>query len=358
MFILDGHLDLSMNALEWNRDLTQPLQLLRDRESHLTDKNDRGNGTVCFPEMRRGEVGVCVATQIAGCVKRECPVPGWKSPEQAWAQTQGQLAWYQAMEDRGELKQLRTADSLKSHVSLWQDKTLSERETLPIGYVLSLEGADSLITLDHLEKAVENGLRALGPAHYGPGRYANGTEASGGFPKGGRDLLKKMDELGLILDVTHLTDECFDEALEWFKGPIWASHSNCRKFVPHQRQLSDVQIKRLVERNAVIGIVLDAWMMHPNWERWKTIPQDVNLKLESLVEHIDHVSQLAGNSSHSAIGSDLDGGFGTEQTAGDLNSIVDLQQLNPLLKLRGYQDEDIKKIFHGNSLTFLGNALP
>src|SRR5215469_7946353 len=103
MLLFDAHLDLAMNALEWNRDLTQPLEQIRQAECALTDKPDRGRGTVCFPEMRRGGVGLCVATQIARFVKPSNPLPGWRSPAQAWAQTQGQLAWYHAMEEAGEL---------------------------------------------------------------------------------------------------------------------------------------------------------------------------------------------------------------------------------------------------------------
>ncbi len=97
MLIVDAHLDLSMNALEWNRDLTRPIEEIRAREQTWTDKPDRGRSTVSFPEMRRGGIGLCVATLIARYVSTDNPLPGWHSPEQAWAMTQGQLAWYRAM---------------------------------------------------------------------------------------------------------------------------------------------------------------------------------------------------------------------------------------------------------------------
>src|SRR5882672_7204974 len=160
MLIFDAHLDLSMNALEWNRDLSRPIAEIRAREQGMDDKKDRRNGTVCFPEMRRGRVGICVATQIARYVKPGNPRPGWHSPEQAWAQTQGQLAWYRAMEERGEMKQLRTRGELQKHVELWaqadQSFTSAAREaTKPIGYVLSLEGADSVLSFKHLERSYE-----------------------------------------------------------------------------------------------------------------------------------------------------------------------------------------------------------
>src|SRR5580765_2249337 len=309
MLILDAHLDLAMNALEWNRDLTRPVAEIRERERGLTDKAGRGNGTVCFPEMRRGGIGLCVATQIARYVKPKNPLPGWYSPEQAWAQTQGQVAWYRAMEEQGEMAQIRDRAGLEKHLALWLDTAAesaqapsplpnhipSQSAPPPIGYILSLEGADSIRTMAHLERSYAQGLRALGPAHYGPGTYAQGTDASGGLGLRGRALLAEMERLGIILDVTHLCDESFWEALQHFKGLLWASHSNCRALVPHNRQFSDEQIKALIERGAVIGAALDAWMMIPGWIKRKTTPATVGLKLERLVEHIDHVSQLAGN---------------------------------------------------------------
>ena len=163
--IFDAHLDLSMNAMEWNRDLTRPLEEIRERENGMNDKPDRGNGTVSFSEMRKGNIGVCVATLIARFVKPASALEGWNSQEQAWSQTQGQLSWYKAMENRRELIQINNADSLKAQVEKWKNK---HEEKLPIGYVLSLEGADSIINMHYLEKAYQSGLRAIGPAHYGP----------------------------------------------------------------------------------------------------------------------------------------------------------------------------------------------
>jgi membrane dipeptidase len=368
MLIFDAHLDLAMNALEWNRDLTRPAGEIRARERDLTDKPDRGRGTVSFPDMRRGGVGLCVATQIARFVKPANPLPGWHSPHQAWAQTQGQLAWYRAMEDAGQLVQIRDRAALTKHVQLWTEH-LTHRAPgpsaapadegaevfagPPIGFVLSLEGADSIYDLRLLEESFAQGLRAVGPAHYGPGTYAQGTDASGGLGPRGRELLKEMERLGLILDVTHLCDESFWEALDHFAGPIWASHSNCRALVPHHRQFTDEQIKELLQRGAVIGAALDAWMLVPGWIKRKTTPAEAGVKLEHVVHHIDHVCQLAGNARHAGIGSDLDGAFGREQSPQDLDTIADLARLPDLLRARGFADADTRAVMHGNFVRFL-----
>jgi membrane dipeptidase len=353
MLIFDAHLDLAMNALEWNRDFSRPIEEIRGRERGMTDRPDRERGTVSFAEMRRGRVGLCVATQIARYVHVDSPLPGWHSPEQAWAMTQGQLAWYREMEARGELIQVRDAADLDRHVQRWRGDT---DERLPIGYILSLEGADSIVSMRHLERAVETGLRAIGPAHYGPGTYAHGTDADGGIGVRGRELLREMERLGVILDATHLCDTSFWEALEAFRGPVWASHSNCRALVPHNRQFSDDQIRALVERGAVIGAALDAWMIVPGWERGRSTPESAGVTLDRLLDHVDHICQIAGNAAHVGIGSDLDGAFGQGQTASEIDTIADIARIPHLLRARGYAERDIEAIAHGNFIGFLRRA--
>lgn len=350
--IFDAHLDLAMNAMEWNRDLRLPVKDIRAREQGLTDKPDRARGTVSLPALREAGAGIVVATQIARFVAPDNPLPGWHSPEQAWAQTQGQLAWYRTMEEQEEMVQLRTAEDLRKHLMLWSDQAIQNSDK-PIGYFLSLEGADSLVNLHYLEKAYAAGLRMVGPAHYGPGRYAYGTDSTGSLGTAGRALLKEMDSLHMILDVTHLCDECFWEALEHFKGPVWASHHLCRSIVNHNRQLSDDMIRALVERKAVIGGALDAWMMVPDWVRGKSEPYQMHCSLNTLIDHFDHICQIAGNADHIGLGTDLDGAFGTEQCPYDLDTIADLNKLPSLLLARGYRPEDVDRIMHGNFVNFI-----
>ncbi len=354
MFIFDAHLDLSMNAMEWNRDLRVPVEQLNAREKGLTDKPDRAKATVSLPELRKGNIGIVVATQIGRYVAPDNPLPGWHSPQQAWAQTQGQVSWYKAMEDEGEMTQITDWAGLEKHLALWNDGTPNDQK--PVGYILSLEGADSIVTLDHVERAYHYGLRAIGPAHYGPGRYAQGTDATGFMGKAGQDLLKEMERLNIILDATHLCDDSFWEAMDHFNGPVWASHNLCRTLVNHNRQFSDDQIRELISRGAVIGGALDAWMMVPNWVRGVSTPEGMNCNLEVLIDHLDHICQIAGNADHIGIGTDLDGAFGREQCPYDLETIADLQNIPGLLAKRGYTQEDITKVMHGNFLRFLKQA--
>lgn len=350
-FIVDAHLDLSMNAIEWNRDLSRPLEEIRQREMFMPDKPDRGKGTVCLPEIRKGNIGLVVATQLSRVTPIGSNLAGWYSPQQAWAMTQAQRAWYQEMEKLGEMKLIKNLQDLERHLLNWNHNEAVE--SAPIGYILSLEGTDSLVNIDYLHEAYQYGLRAVGLSHFGPGRYAPGTKITGKLHPNAYELMREMSKLNMILDVTHLTDESFEEVMEFYDGPIWASHHNVRKIVPNQRQLTDEQIKRLIERGAVIGGMLDCWAMDIRFIDTVSDPWQLDIKLEMLVDHWDHICQIAGNTNHIGIGSDLDGIFGTEQSPWDLNSIADLQKFEFILSKRGYSDQDIDRIFHLNWIDFL-----
>lgn len=355
--IADLHLDLAMNAMEWNRDLRLPVNVINERERGKTDKPDRGNATVSFDALQKGGIGLVVATQIARYVAPGSHLQGWNSPEQAWAQTQAQLSWYRVMESQGFLRQIRDREDLEEHLVYWEEavnrQEAGDGGMKSIGYILSLEGADSLIDLSYLDIAHAYGLRAIGPAHYGPGRYANGTNATGKMGKQGIGLLARMDELRMILDCTHLCDDAFWQALDHFKGPVWASHNNCRAIVDHNRQYSDEQIRVLIERGALIGAAFDAWMIVPGWERGRSTPENMHCNIGKLIDHIDRICQIAGNTLHVCIGSDLDGGFGREQCPYDLETIADLAYLPGLFSLRGYSEQDIDNIMQSNVLRFL-----
>lgn len=337
-----------MNALEWNRDYTQSLEAIRSREEGATDKPDRGRGVISFDEMKAAGTRVCVATQIARYVAEDNPLPGWHSSAQAWAQTQGQLAWYEEMERQGYMTQIRDWQTLEA---FWEAE-----ETSSLGYILSLEGADSIVNLDHLEQAHAQGLRALGPAHYGPGRYAFGTDSEGPMPARGKELLAKMSELGIILDVTHLSDACFWTALELYDGPLWASHHLCRSLTPHNRQLSDEMILAIMDRRGVIGLAFDAWMIVPGWDRGKSTPESTGVSLEHIYQHLDHICQLTGHARQIGLGTDLDGGFGNEQTPIEIKRYRDLSLFADLLATKGLATRDIEGIWGENWIQFLEKA--
>jgi membrane dipeptidase len=346
MIVIDSHLDLSWNALNWNRDLTLLIAEIRRAEAG-TKEEHRGASTVCFPEMRKGEVALCLATLLARVSGLKEPLLDYASQDIAAAMARGQFAYYRIMEGKGYLRQVKAWPEVEAHLEAWRK---GPRDSSAIGYILSLEGADPVLSPRHVVKWWEHGLRVVGLAHYGPSAYAHGTGPSGGLTRNGVELLKVMRELGMVLDVTHLSDESFGQALERYQGPVLASHNNCRALVPGYRQFTDDQIRQLIAREAVIGAALDSWMLFPNYVPRQT--DNSQVKLEAVVQHLDHVCQLAGNARHAAIGSDLDGGFGREQSPSDLNTIADLQKIPALLRAKGYKESDVEGIMHGNWLRF------
>jgi len=350
MIVIDAHLDLSWNALNWNRDLAQEVAEIRKSEAGM-EQRSRGNNTVSLPALRRGQVAICLATVLARTNPKGTSILDYRTQEIASAMAHGQLAYYRILESRGLLRQLDSWPKIEAHFQQWSSST---NEKIPLGYLLSMEGADPILSPKHLQSWRDDGLRALGLSHYGLSTYAHGTGVRGGLTAQGVELLQVMEELGVILDATHLADEAFWQAMKCFRGSVIASHNNCRALVPGDRQFTDDQIRCLIERDAVIGAAFDNWMLCPGWISGQTPASAVSL--ESVIDHIDHVCELSGNSRHAAIGSDLDGGFGTEQSPHDLDTIADLQKIPPLLRKRGYSEADVQAIMHGNWLRVFKQA--
>ena len=355
--IIDAHLDLAWNALYFERDLSLQLDALRTSEAHMQDVRWRGRATISLPELRAARVAVCVATVLARAgTKRQATYRridlDYASPEAAYSHAQGQLAYYRLLESQGELRILRTRADLDSHWVDWN----SRPDTAPLGVILSMEGCDPIPTADHARRWFGDGLRAAGLTHYGVGRYAYGTGTDGPLAEEGRALLDAFAALGIAVDVTHLSDESMADVLDTYEGPVLASHHNCRALVPGDRQLTDEQLRRLIERDAVIGSAMDAWMLYKGWERGVTSNEVVSLA--AVADHMDHICQLAGNARHVAIGSDLDGGFGNEQTPRDLRRYRDVHRLVDHLANKGFTDKDIDGVFFGNWLGFFRAVLP
>lgn len=359
--IIDGHLDLAWNALSYDRDQTCTIDQLRQRERDMAG-SDRGGAAVCLSEMQKGGVAVCFASLLARArpeaIAGRCPDRtdiDYASQTAAYAVAQGQLGYYRLLETQGYVRIIHDVDSLDALWRCWQE---GGDGRLPIGVVLSMEGADPIVEPSQARTWWEQGVRAVSLAHYGPSAYAYGTpdldNAHRGVTAQGRLLLEQISDLGMMLDLTHASDASFFEAADLHSGPIFASHSNCRALVPGPRQLSDEQIRLIAGRGGVIGCVLEISMLHQDWADGACVRQQVGL--EAAADHIDHICQLTGSVHHTVIGSDLDGGFGASRRPHDLDTIADLPKLGSILASRGYRDADIELIFHGNWLRFLRAA--
>ena len=358
--IFDSHLDLSWNALAYNRDQTETVDEINEREGGMDPAGGRGHATTSLPEMRAGRVALCLGTLLARAKRQVQPAAGHRRIDLdygtqaiAYAVAQGQLAYYRLLQRQGEMTMIGTVRELDAHWRRWEQDPTGR---LPIGNILAMEGADPIVDPGQVEEWFAAGLRSVMPSHYGKSHYSVGTGDNGPLTPRGVELLREFERVGMILDTTHLSDKSFYQALDCYSGPVMASHNNCRALVPADRQFSDEQLKLLIHRGAVIGVVCDAWMLRPGWQIGVSRPE--GLTLAALADHIDHICQVAGNAQHAGIGSDLDGGYGTEQTPNDLRTIADLQKLAPLLAERGYSEADIDGIFHGNWLRFFRRWLP
>lgn len=345
-WIVDAHLDLAWNALQWNRDLRESVQVLRVREATEAGPG-RGRNTVALPELRAGGVRMCFATVLARSSGTARAHVDFASAEQANAIALGQLAYYRALERGGHVRVLSDSTALDTHVSGAE----SGDPLQPLGVVLAMEGADPILEPEDVGDWAANGLRAVGLAHYGPGRYAGGTGTSTGLTDLGRAVLPLLAQAGIALDLTHLSETAFWQVIEAFEGPLHVSHGNCRSLVPNQRQLSDDQIRAVAERGGVIGVALDAWMLEPGWVKGQSRRDGVGL--ERVVDHVDHVCAVTQSTAFVGIGSDLDGGFGTEQSPEGLETVADLARLGALLAGRGYAPADVARVMHGNWVGWL-----
>jgi len=349
MLLIDAHLDLSMNSINWDRNLDLSVQEIREAEAHMTEKG-RGKGTVTLPELRRAEIALCLATVIDRTARPGSPATGSACQEISCAKARGQMAYYRVLEAQGKVRILEDFGAVSDHLSRWQRDPANE----PLGFILAMEGADPIAWPEQVVEWYEMGMRVVGPSHYGVSAYSYGTGTEGGMTDAGRVLLREMDAVGMILDLTHLAEQAFWEALDQFTGPVLASHNNCRALVPGDRQFSDDQIRAIAQRGGVIGAACDAWMLYPGWVIGETDNSVVDMT--AVVDHIDHVCQVTGCADHVGIGSDLDGGYGTEQCPSDLDTIYDLQKIPALLEARGYSQADVEQIMHGNWIRYFEAA--
>ncbi len=366
MRLFDAHLDMSMNALDLERDQTLPVSAMRERES-VGVPDDRGIATVSMDELRAGGCGVVLSTVIARAkpwVTADRPGQhgdiDWPDPTMAYGVAMGQLAYYRLLEAQGHLSILDSAEALKQHLADWDDAP----DTTSVGVIITMEGADPIVEPYLLYHWHEEGLRTLMLAHFGKSHYAHGTptkspdnphDIDGPLTDFGRALLPIMHELGMPLDLTHTADKTFAEAADLFEGRIYSSHTACRALAEMPRNHTDEQLKQIIERDGVIGLPMYNHFLNAAYQ--EDSPKEM-VTYAMVADHIDHICQLAGNAKHVGIGSDADGGFCKEHMPAELDTHRDINKLGDALSPRGYGDDDIAGILKDNWLRFFGETLP
>jgi membrane dipeptidase len=349
MFIVDAHLDLAYNALKYNRDLRLPLAELRRLEEGSAQPN--GRATVTYSTLIDAGIGLVFGTIFVGPADHPLIVPdaitSYRNPAEAHRAGQAQLDYYHRMAD--EDSRIRLVRNLAQLEEVVASHAEDGRERL-LGIVPLMEGADPIREPEELEMWYERGLRIIGPA-WDSTRYAAGAwNGAGGLTSDGHRLLEVMAEFGLILDLTHMSEQGTLEALDRYPGPIVATHSNSRTLVPSQRQLSDLQIERVAERGGIVGVVPYNIFLLANHRRGE--PKE-RVTLDHVVAHIDHICQVVGDARHVGLGSDFDGGFGSADIPAEMDSAADVPLIGKALAARGYEAADVTDILGGNWLRLL-----
>ena len=363
MLIFDGDYPAAYGALGHSRDLTLPIEAVRATDDPETV------AMASLPEMRRGRVAGALVKSTARMLNDESFLPGFRGAAATYAAARGDIAYYHALAKSGEVDILTNRESFARHFARWEKEggTDDGAAGLPLGFVIGLECSDPIIEPSYVDDWWQQGVRVASLTHYGKAVYGYGTGTEGGLRGAAKELLREMELRGLLLDMTHIADQSFWEALEVYSGPILASHQNCRALAPGARQFSDDQLRAVIERDGVIGASMDTWMLVPEllidwantgaYNRRDTFARE-DITLEHLVNHIDHVCQLAGNSNHAAIGGDTDGQGGVEGAPHDVDTVADYQKIAPLLRDRDYSEDDIANIMYRNWKCFYERFLP
>lgn len=355
MLVVDAHEDIAYNFLRFGRDYRASVALKRRQEADGDHPN--GIATVGLPDALLGRVGVVFATIFTA--PKSAPIDigeddsHYSTPAEAYRLAQQQWDYYQRLADESDKIQLvRTQTELDAVLKTWEPGT--EFADHKQGMVMLMENADPIIEPKQFEEWYERGLRIVGPAWVGT-RYCGGTGMPGPLTDLGRELLEVMASFNAILDLSHMAEESFLEAVDRYEGVMIASHSNPRRFRNTDRHLSDDMIRRLAERDGVMGIVVYNNFLSDTWRKGN--PRS-DVPFSTVLDAIDTVCQLTGSAAHVGIGTDFDGGFGVENIPAGFDTLTDLLRIGDGLRARGYAESDIEAVLGGNMLRKLRQSLP
>ncbi len=359
--IVDAHCDLAWNVLNYGRDYTRSAEETREHEKGSVAPQRNGDTLIGWPDYQRGQVAIVFSTLFAApsrAKEGDWDKLYYSTYDQARQLYTDQIHVYQELADSKPdyFRLICNTSELKSHLEEWRDPSKKER---PVGLVVLMEGADAIRSADELAEWHDLGLRLIGLAWAGT-RYVGGTHEPGPLTDEGRRMLRAMADFNFTLDLSHMDEQSALEALDLYEGPIVATHVNCLALLPNfpsNRHFSDRVLRGIIARDGVIGNVPLNGFLKSGWH-WKKGSRREEVLLDMLAAHMDHVCQLAGDSLHSGIGSDFDGGFGVQSVPPEVDTIADLQKVAPLLIKRGYSEADAANILGLNWVRFLEKHLP
>ena len=345
MIVLDAHQDIAYNYLKFDRDYRRSALVARTQEPPETRA-----ATIGLPEALAGRVAVVFSTLFVAPVESDDWKPtgrekAYSTPQEAYSYALEQMDYYERMADETDkLTLIKDAAALNAVLATWgPDADILKRKQ---GLVVLMEGADPILEPRQFEEWYGRGVRIVGTAWQAT-RYSGGTGHPGGLTKLGRELLEVMASFNAMLDLSHMAEQAFLESVDRYEGVMIASHSNPRKFCNTDRHLSDEMIRKLADRGGVMGIVLYNRFLSNTWKRGD--PKN-DITLATVADAIDHVCQITGSAAHVGLGSDFDGGFGTESIPAELDTVADMIKIGEVLRERGYSEPNIEGIMSGNML--------
>jgi len=357
--IIDSHEDLAWNMLTFGRDYTLSAAETRQREQGGLTPLHNGDTLLGWPEYQTGRVAVVFSTLFNAPARRrlgEWDALCYTTFDEAHSLYRAQLEAYHRLagEHPDMFRLVQTRSDLQAVLEHWQRTDTDEH---PVGLVVLMENAEGVRHPAELEEWWEGGVRIIGPAWAGT-RYCGGTREPGPLTADGHALLKRMAEIGFVLDLSHMDAQAALQALDSYPRQVIASHGNALALLPgsdSNRHLPDDVLRRLIERGGVIGLVpLNAFLK----AGWHKSDGREAVSVDLLVAQIDYICQMAGDARHAGLGSDFDGGFGLQSVPSELDSIAGLQILAPRLTQKGYTEANIAAIFSQNWLGILHDNLP
>lgn len=328
----DGHLDLACLALE-GRDLRAPLAAAGGPPQPAA---------ITLGSLREGRVSHLLATLFTGLgTDGPCGYASSDDPESAHGAALAQLSVYQAFEAAGDLNLVRRGRELERA----GDDSLAA--------VVLMEGADPIRSPEEAPWWFERGVRVVGLTWARGTRYAAGNAAPGPLTSSGRSMIASLDEVGMIHDCSHLADEAARQLLQLARGPVCASHSNCRSLaIGHgERNLPDDLIRAIAERGGVIGLNLFSLFLTPQGDRRRAT-------IDEAIAHVEHIVEITGRVESVALGSDMDGGFGADRLPEGIDRPADLPRLTDALRRRGWSEGQLAAFRFENWRRFLDRHLP
>ena len=343
----DAHLDLAY-LTELGRDMHAPLAECRGKLLPAA---------VTLPSLREGGVRACLGTIFTEAIE---PGSETDAPEAAYPVGDGLAAWragmrqlklYHAWRDGGAIRLMRRRDA--------EVRIEAGEGDAPLLLGILMECADPIETPDQLDEWVEGGVIAVGMAWWRGSRYAGGNGKGEGLTAAGRELAARMDELGVVHDLSHLSQRATAELLEQTGEVVMASHSNCRMLLggeneEHwQRHLSDETIAEIGRRGGVVGLNLVRNFIKAGLDR--NDPKDRPSVAETLA-HVEHVCEVMGHKRGIGLGTDMDGGIKATDLPAGIDQPRDLVKLCEGLRDRGWSDAEVEGFAWGNWARFWGVA--